>query len=451
MLKWTVKKRFSDQQQLETQSDMVDRLHSRRSFGDTLVENSTRRSTPNNAKYHRRRSLGSNLMSEKIKFDKENHLVTPVRNKYSRQSSTPLGDCSNLQRDNCKRKHNLITATAATSPPISPISLNVKDILIDPSAAIFPTSYAPTLPTFDVEYSPDMKSSHRFTSNKSMLDFEEVPTKRLKLDLHEMSYEFKPESASTSSPLSTPIATRKFGQENKPTLQLSNDFDSSLNSSEVGDSTLQQMIDDILASARNGKKFKSCVAKPKSQRDKNSNFMQALNEVCESMEQKSIEKLLSPSEIAQAADKTIILAADSDRNEREVKSPLLRQAEENINFHTEETCQLKRQNAVRRKNTSNEIKIKQKIDEHEKELNNCSIQKCLSFSSVNFDDVSDKFKRSSVASSSSSSTNSYVSLSSKNLLMRGSLEMSLTMEENRKKIVIHGESGKVLKILKQFF
>jgi Domain of unknown function (DUF4799) len=445
MLKWTIKKRFTDQQ-FETQMNMVDRLHSRKSLGDLLVEKTPKSSIPNSSKYHRRRSLGSHLISEKIKFDKENHLMTPVRGKSSKRSSTPLSDCSNLQRENCKRKHNLITSAAVASPPISPISLNVKDILIDPSAAIFPSSYAPTLPTFGVEYSPDVKSRHRFI-NQSMLEFDDVPSKRLKLDLLEMSYEFKPESASTSSPLSTPIATRKFDQDIKPPLQLPNGFGTSLNSSEVGDSTLQEMIDEILASARNGKKFKTCIPKPKFQRDKNSNPLKAMSEVCENMEQKSLEKLVSPSEIAQVVDKTIILAPDSDKNEREVKSPENRNADQIAVVYTESNCFLKRQKVVRRKNNSNELKSRQKIgeiQEHDKEL---SYQKCLSLSSVNFDDLSDKFKRSSVtSSSSSSSSNFYVSQSkyTKNLLTIGSLEVSITMEENRKKICIHGEFGKVL-------
>lgn len=435
-MKWTVKKRFADQQQLDDES--FGRIHSRRSLGNILADNETTSSGKISSKYHRRRSLGSHINSERIKIDKENHLVTPVRRKSSRQSSTPLSDRSNLQRENCaKRKHHLISSAAVDSPSISPISLNFKDIFIEPSAAIFPSSYAPTLPTFDVEYSPPMKSA------QLLQDYDDLPAKRLKMDL-EMSYEFKPETASTSSPLSTPLVSRKFGNEIKVPLDLSSSSDeASLNSSQVGDTTLQRMIEDILASARNGKKFKKCF--PKSNRDKNSNFMQTLSEVCENMEQKSIEKLLSPKSIA--ADKTIIIA--ENKNEREVKSPVGKCDVEVVDFGADEMCQLKRQNAVRRKNASNENKNKKKSEESqktEKEFHDSSIHKCLSFSSANFDDLSDKFKRSSVASNSSSSSNSYVSQSkyTKNLLMKGALEMAITSEEDRKKIVIHGEFGKVL-------
>lgn len=435
MLKWTVKKRFGDQQQLDNVIGSVKSISSRRSLGNDLSKENCTKSQ----KHNRRRSLGSNLNSNRIKIDKENHLVTPVRRKSSRQSSTPLNDCSNLQRENCsKRKHHLISSEAVPSPTMSPIPLNVKDIFVEPSVAIFPTSYALTLPTFDVEYSPVKKGSQ-------LLEFDKLPTKRLKMDMLEMSYEFKPESASTSSPLSTPLVSRKFGGINKIPLELSDDSETSLNSSEVGDTTLQQMIDDILASARNGTKFKKCFPRTaNNNRDKNSNFMKTLNEVCENMEQKSIEKLLSPGKIAQVADKTIIIADVTSKNEREVRSPQIQKV-----LETDETCLLKRQNAIRRKNSSNENKNKKKPEESqksEKDFQDSSIQKCLSFSSVNFDELSDKFKRSSVASNSSSSSNSYVSQSkyTKNHLMKGSLELSITTEENRKKIIIHGECGNVL-------
>jgi hypothetical protein len=208
-----------------------------------------------------------------------------------------------------------------------------------------------------------------------------------------------------------------------------------MNSSEVGDKTLQKMIDSILQSARHGQKFsKRIKTRPMmvKSRDKNANFMANIDELC-AMEQKSIERLLSPSKIAQAAETTIIIAEDAAKNnEREVKSPVKSQAVEE-----DETCQLKRQNAVRRKNTCNE-KIKKKSEESqktEKEFqDSSSIQKCLSFSSANYDDLSDKFKRSSVASNSSSS--------SKNLTMKGTLEVAVTTAD--KKIVVHGEFGNVL-------
>ncbi|CRK97126.1 CLUMA_CG010523, isoform A [Clunio marinus] len=421
MLKWTVKKRFAGEQQLDDDYESVNGVKkTRTSLGNVLGDNQSK----NVSKYHRRRSLGSQLCNERVKVDKENHLVTPVRRKSNRQ--TPLGDSSNKRRENCnKRKHHLISSTALTSPTISPISFNFKEVFVEPSAIIFPSSYAPTLPTFDVEYSPVMKSSQNLVKSSIRVN-DEVPIKRMKMDLMDLSYEFHPESASTSSPLSTPLVSRKVINEKKVPLNLSNDSESSLNSSEVGDTTLQKMIDDILASARNGKKFKSGLAESKKTgRDTNANFMKNLSEICENMEEKSIVKLLSPEKITEAADKTIIIANTEIQNEREVKSPMVKKDVEIVDFRADETCQLKRQNAVRRKNTSNENKNKKKCEESQgksqKEFQDSSIQKCLSFSSANFDDVSDKFKRSSVASYSSGSSNSYVSQSkyTKNLLMKG--------------------------------
>jgi hypothetical protein len=412
MLKWTVRKRLGE----ET-------TRSRRSFGDVLSNDETK-----TRKVHKRRSLGSHLNSEKIKIDKENHFATPTRRKHLRNNSTPLSDRSNL----------------------------IVEKIKTPPTTIF--KFAPTLPTFDVEYSP---------MHKVIVDCDEIPAKRLRLDFMDLSYEFKPTSASTSSPTSTPLVTRRNLHEKKPQLHISNDSDSSLsmNSSEVGDKTLQKMIDSILESARHGKKFskrttsKTSIARQEI-RDRNANFMANIDEEF-AMEQKSIERLLSPSKIAQAAEKTIIIASDiGDGNEREVKSPVQVKSIENENEN--ELCQLKRQNAVRRKNTCNLLnnheKINKKKSEEESQKTDKEFQdssadqhKCLSFSSANFDDLSDKFKRSSVASNSSSSSNSCVSQSkfTKNLLMKGSLEVAVTTEDNRKKIIVHGEFGNVLKTTNQ--
>lgn len=395
MLKWTVRKRLGE----ET-------TRSRRSFGDVLNndENKAR-------KLHKRRSLGSHLNSEKIKIDKENHFATPTRRKNPRNNSTPLSDRGNL-------------IEKAKSPSIF--------------------KFAPTLPTFDVEYSPMHK--------QIVTDCcDELPVKRMRLDFMDLSYEFKPTSASTSSPTSTPLVTRRILHE-KCAPVIDSDSSLSMNSSEVGENTLQKMIDSILESARHGKKFskrtKSKTTK-KEIRDRNANFMANIDEEF-AMEQKSIERLLSSSKIAQAAEKTIIIAGDAAGNEREVKSPAK---------IVDEECQLKRQNAVRRKNTCNgNEKINKKKSEEEsrkteKEFQDSSTdQKCLSFSSANFDDLSDKFKRSSVASNSSSSSNSCVSQSkfTKNLLMKGSLEVSVTTDENRKKILVHGEFGNVIVLQQRF-
>lgn len=484
MLKWTVKKRLTEDDALSVYGDDenkgIKKVNSRRSMGDALTDSRNR-----NSRNIRRRSLGN---FHRISNDKENQVeVTPVRQQtVNRESSTPLNDSSNFH---CKkRKHHVIAQSEKVrlaSPTMSPISLaTAKDIFFkEPPTVIFQSNYAPTLPSFDIEYSPSsliMKAAAHAQHNpiikrQAMLNSsissyaqdDVIPPKRLKFDTLDMSYEFKPEMATTSSPLSTPLTVRKFNDEHK--IQLTSisslsDSEASLNSSEVGDMTLQKMIDDILASARHGKKFKRCFPsnqniqknpRERNQRDKNSNFVKPLSVVCENnMEQKSIEKLLSASKIAQAAERTLIIAADDAtvKNEREVREKTPPKTDvEVVDLKTDDTCHLRRQNAVRRKNTSNENKNRKKLSDSEKADKenihiDSTIQKCLSFSSANYDDISEKFKRSSVASNSSTSSASYVSQSksTKNLLMKGSLELATTCDDNKRKISIHGECGKVL-------
>lgn len=461
MLKWTVKKRLASEDNDDVYKGgdaiRVRKIHSRRSMGDALSD-SHRKINGNSGK--RRRSLN----------DKENTPVRSRRSVVSRQSSTPLNDSSNFHSKPCKRKHHVISSTS-TSPLMSPISL-AKDIFNfkEPSTVtIFqPLNYAPTLPSFGIEYSPLHHHHHHHNnnnnnpimsrqaeSNNSLTLSEDqllIPSKKIKFDTLDMSYEFKPESASTSSPLSTPLTVRKkipltpSAAASEISSSSVSSLSPSLNSSEVGDMTLQQMIDDILKSARKGKKFNQCFAK---NRDRNSNFVKPLSVVCETnMEQKSIERLLSASKIAQAAERTLIIASDeTSKNEREVKSPVRDEVLIDDATKTEDVCQLKRQNAVRRKNTSNENKNRKKLNESQKTDNNqdSTIQKCLSFSSANYDDISEKMKRSSVASEASTSSSSYVSQSkfTKNLLMKGSLELATTCDEHKRKISIHGECGKV--------
>ncbi|CAG9805408.1 unnamed protein product [Chironomus riparius] len=488
MLKWTVKKRLTDDalsvyddnaennNNNNNSSKGIRKIHSRRSMGDALTDNHR------NNRNLRRRSLGNfqssnnNNNNNSYSHDKENNQeLTPVRRIQNRQSSTPLNDSSNLHKA-CKRKHSHVKVHSEkvriASPTMSPISMATsRDIFFkEPPTVIYQPNYAPTLPSFDIEYSPTsliMKAAqHNPIINKrqavlncsinSYDNNDEIPSKRLKFDALDMSYEFKPEMATTSSPLSTPLTVRKFSDNKIQLTSISSlsDSEPSLNSSEVGDTTLQQMIDDILASARHGKKFKQCFPKtqvngPKqpvhSQRDRNSNFVKPLSIVCDNMEQKSIEKLLSASKIAQAAERTLIIADDAAKNEREVREKTPQKTEvEIVDLKNDESCHLKRQNAVRRKNTSNENKNRKKLSDSgkadkENVHHDSSIQKCLSFSSANYDEISEKFKRSSVASNSSSSSASYVSQSKcmKNSVAKGSLELVTTCDNNKKKISIH--------------
>lgn len=431
MLKWTVKKRLTGDginvfSNIQEEELVVERVQARKSMGDAL--NNVAKERRKSLEKTKRRSLGNVLHN-----NKENECELNIL--QNRLSSTPLNDSSNIKP--YKRKRYLMSSEKPLiSPSISPISLAAFK---EPSAVTFQLKYAPTLPSFDVEYSPVLFKSQNSLAPKhlslSSTSSEEIlPSKRLKFDM-DMSYEFKPESVSTSSPLSTPLTARKFIM---PPMNISSDSEKSLNSSEVGDTTLQQMIDDILASAKHGKKFKKYFPKStQANYAQNKNFARPLSIVCETMEQKSIENLLSESKIAQAAERTLIIADDASKNEREVKSP--------SKIIESPLYNLKRQNAVRRKNASNENKIRKKTDESHKETTNqdSTIHKCLSFSSANFDDISDKLKTSTLSSISSGSSNVSNSKISRNFQVKGSIEIASTCDESKTKICIHGECGKV--------
>ncbi|CAO1400843.1 unnamed protein product [Diamesa hyperborea] len=390
MLKWSVKKRLDGQHEIYQLSDdedeSINRLYKpRRSLGNVLSEHSPNVSPVIDQKNNKRRSLGSRLINNRMRFDKENQVLSsPIENQLSnsinsRITSTPL-NCKKLKRDQMLFK-----------PPTSPIVVNK------------PCIYAPTLPPIEIEYSPVVKQP-RYHPIVSC----EIIT-------------------------STPLIKRssKLGD------YVPMDHTNSLNSSDVGDVTLEKMIDAILASAKNGKKFKKTIkTKPT-----NNNFMKTLNEVCEqSMEQKNIKSLLNH-------DQTIIIIDNTleNVNEREVKSPIKNCDSINEEVEMEEKCLLKRQKGVRRKNNSNENKLKKKTGDEtdnldrDRDIQSCSTQKCLSFSSVNDVDLSEKSKRSSVASNSSTSLNSLTSISkyTKNLLVKGSLEMTITTDESQKKIIVH--------------
>lgn len=491
MLKWTVKKR-SDVQDLQQRSSLqqqifedqscenriYNQVHARRSLGNVLANQQLRSSVNsplNELKYQKRRSLGSQFVnSNRTQFDKENHITSTPKNKrislnhngsVNRVSTTPLNDCSNLQAKDSfsvKRKRVISSVTPVSSP-----KTNLNNIYVDQpqTVVLAPTIYAPTLPSFDVEYSPHMKNTDhmlfyenpRYFATPSALTkptniLDELPAKRQKTHVQDISYEFKPEPISASSPIinneSTPICNRPRKKVNNLILNSTNSSNnSSFNSSAVGDVTLEKMIDAILASAKHGKKFRK-QTKQISNNMNNNKILKNFNNPPtravplppkNSPQKDLIENLIiSPEKIKNAADRTIIIDEHTEQtNEREVKSPVKIQFEE-VDDKTVDTCLLKRQKAVRRKNTSNENKNKKKIDES-KDPENCSTQKCLTFSPSNDEDFTDKFKRSSVSSNSSVTSASSLHRFTKNVLMKGSLELSIFLDDTKRKLTVHGE------------
>lgn len=498
MLKWTVKKR-SDLPDSESHANQIypyeddeynrvyKSVHARRSLGNVLSHQQlqNQNSPAVDLKFHKRRSLGSHFTHNRVRFDKENHLTSTPNQKRTLSHScslnkvnvTPLNDCSNLQRKTSftstkKRKRQLVPNTLPTSPLATPKANNVNKIYVDQQHNMMAPLYAPTLPSFDVEYSPLLKTADQLCTVKNLtvadtfydnplyftgpaatpcINYDELPTKRQKTNFQDLSYEFKPQARAASSPFpmqneSTPLTSRKVLA--KPVMLdnsvTSSSFtSSSFNSSEVGDVTLEKMIDAILASAKHGKKFKRQQKHTNNNcNNRNLNFVKNLNQLSNIeepvVEEKSIpckleRILISPEKLT--GDRTIILTDKIGvTNEREVKSPV--QSTENDLLATD-TCHLKRQKGVRRKNTSNENKNKKKLEESKSE--NCSTQKCLSFSPSNDDDLMDKFKRSSVSSNSSTSSMNSLTRYTKNVLLKGSIELTITTDDIKKKIIVHGE------------
>ena len=501
MLKWTVKKR-SDLPDSDSHASQIypyedgdfnrvyKSVHARRSLGNVLSHQQlqNQNSPAVDLKFHKRRSLGSQFAHNRVRFDKENHLTSTPNQKRTMSHScslnkvnvTPLNDCSNLQRKTSftstkKRKRQLVTSTMPASPLAakSNNANNVNKIYVDQQHNMMAPLYAPTLPSFDIEYSPLLKTADQLCTVKNLtvadtfydnplyftgpaatpcINYDELPTKRQKTNFQDLSYEFKPQARAASSPFpmqneSTPLTSRKI--LTKPVMDNSitnSSFTgSSFNSSEVGDVTLEKMIDAILASAKHGKKFRKQQKLTNNNcNNRNFNFVKNLNRLSNIeepfVEEKSIPNkleriILSPEKLA--GDRTIILTDKvGTTNEREVKSPIRCDKETENELLATDTCHLRRQKAVRRKNTSNENKNKKKLEESKSE--NCSTQKCLSFS-PNDDDLMDKFKRSSVSSNSSTSSMNSLTRYTKNVLLKGSLELVITTDDNKKKIIVHGE------------
>jgi hypothetical protein len=303
----------------------------------------------------------------------------------------------------------------------------------------------------DVFYDNQRYFASNTIPHKISPTLDELPAKRQKTSVDDLSYEFQPEPISASSPL---IKTEK-----SPLVPLEKDVkdvvlngsivtNSSLNSSDVGDVTLEKMIDAILASAKHGRKFRKQQKIAISNRNKilnNNNTTTNLNTIrrndknLKSSKLPNLDMLIGPEEIERATDRTIIIDDKMDQvNEREVKSPIQTEFEV-VDDKTADVCQLKRQKAVRRKNTSNENKNKKNEDLKDKENENSSTHKCLTFSPTNDQELSDKFKRSSVSSISSTCSASSLNKYTKNVLMKGSLELSVSADDSKKKITIHGE------------
>lgn len=345
MLKWTVSKR-TDSSEPMALILKPKQPASRRSLGNLHRPIRNRED-----REKRRQSLGSTEMLRRINNqNKENNIVStphPMTNRTG--SSTPytkldfaLRDLSNLT-PNTTPIQNTATPNRKRNLPLSPV---------EPVTQLKP-QYASTLPTFDIEYSPcGMKTGpmialrgltvkDSYFENPCYFRDEAPASKRLK---------FSPEV----TPLSRRLSELRFSKMSfKRGNNMNEDEDSVLSSKALDDTELEKMIDAILESSRKA----SLCSDRKSERRKRLNVSPTYTPADDPASDlsKFCDNFKVSQEELQAGDKTIIIQEPHVVNEREVRTPDSDASEylpkKNIN---ETSCHLRRQRAVRRKQTKTE-------------------------------------------------------------------------------------------------
>ncbi|GAB0094975.1 hypothetical protein DMENIID0001_103010 [Sergentomyia squamirostris] len=360
MLKWTVTKRS------ENGSTDSSRGDTRRSLG--VLPSTPAQSNREN----RRRSLGvtSTAIKRHPHRDKENHFLgTPHHPRDSFGPTSALRDVSN------------ITPTSTPTCSSTLVSGSRKRSLNPQS--LRPLQYAPTLPTFDIEYSPcNLRTEPTSSRDLDVTDtYHEYP--RYLPDDPPPRKKAKVWKKSPSEPCLTPLSHRlnelrfskmKFRPERKRKFGTSPQ-DTSLSSSTMGDVTLDRMIDAILESAKKEKPtpinrrtstfknkdkpadLKAHFARFREQISVSPTYTPAEDPASDLIEFNS-KIIISPEKFTN--DRTIILEESTVVNEREVKTP----------DETKENCCLRRQKAVRRKHHKSDV---DRITKENREKRRCLI------------------------------------------------------------------------------
>lgn len=352
MLKWTVTKRSDPSDPLGNRRP----YHARRSLG-TLQAAKNETSTPNRTRP--RRSLASTAVNKELNRDKENRytstpcVATRAVSDESFTSTVAFRDVSNIATPSQPKKR------AFTNTPVMTSTMKRKSN----------TQYSSTLPTFEVEYSPcEVKATpfaglpgladSYYENARYFRDDQPPPAKRQKLPSPSASITSSEKSMTSSLTPTTnrvPAGRFKFSFK-KPKLEFRNEPpDDSLHSSQMGDVTLDKMIDAILESARKDKPKRSASVKSKDSKcsmESSPTYTAADDPASDLLKyEENIE--LSPDKYLQAVDRTIIIE-EPGQNEREVKTPdspkaKNRKSSAKRKRNSLEMCHLKRQRAVRRK------------------------------------------------------------------------------------------------------
>lgn len=315
--------------------------------------------------------------------DKENQCVTSTPHHLvgGRTSASPfssaLRDVSNITPNTTPRRLSLTPQGRKRAFPTSPIEM------VSTAKKESNQPYATTLPTFDIEYSPCGVKNVPFLALRG-LGLAETYFENPGRYFHENQApaakrprpfvapapvpEFKPEPSLT--PLSSRLSELRFSKISfkRQTIpktinnnQIFHDEEPSLNSSEMGDITLDKMIDAILESAKKDTKVitprpkRSSSLKSKHAKLASPTYTPADDPASDLYKDTLIDQL--PPRLIEQAETTIILEQTTHVNEREVKTPeamkcgkSLRQSLSRFVLASPlDACHLRRQRAVRRK------------------------------------------------------------------------------------------------------
>uniref|UniRef100_A0A336LD54 CSON007455 protein n=1 Tax=Culicoides sonorensis TaxID=179676 RepID=A0A336LD54_CULSO len=366
MLKWTVTKRAD-----------TNPYHGRRSLG-ALQPSKCESGTPTSTKSRLgRRSLATiSVKDVELNKDKENRYtstpcINPLRNHAlvnnndeSLLSTIALRDVSNITPNstpNNNNNKNNVKKRPFSNTPVMTSTIKKRH---------HNAHYSSTLPTFDVEYSPCEIKATPFSAlpglGESYYENARYFRDEIKPVLVKNSKNTEKESETTMK--STKNEENSRFSFKKPQIvksvspipmNINENNEDSLHSSQMGDITLDKMIDAILESARKERPKRSASVKSKDSKcsvEFSPTYTPADDPAADLLKYEDNIDLSPSIKYLDAADKTIILD-EVVTNEREVRTPdspkiqgrksLGKRRREDDS--PPESCHLKRQRAVRRK------------------------------------------------------------------------------------------------------
>lgn len=335
MLKWTITKR-SDCTDFSTRQK--NHYHKRRSLGDlrSLCEQPT--------------FVNS---TQKLEDPEPSINIQQYLNKENRYVSIPALDL-------CSKETTSNTLGVALGAPlalrdVSNVTPNTTPKRLFSNTPIMTSTmkkqqrnihYSSTLPTFDVEYSPCEMRAASFdvvSETKFIPSTRNIP----------LSVPYKPK-ITWPEKVENPVETTDGENRNLDNLVFNISNEKSLNSSQMGDTMLDKMIDAILESARKERSDKTLSIikngnKKKDQVPLSPTYASADDPANDLFKHSTSYLELSPEKYLQSIDKTIILD-ETSLNEREIKTPDVKSLTgKRKREDSPESFNLRRHRVVRRK------------------------------------------------------------------------------------------------------